>query len=115
MFWKEVKQQRKEGGKREEMVKDQDGQMLTGEEEVIRRWAEHFKELLNFNDDQETGVTPVAFEEGALRGMRVGGNGRGRYPSGVCQAGGRGNSRVANWVAEHVLMLERYQPIGGSQ
>ena len=46
------------------------------------------KELLNFNDDQEVRVTPVAFEEGALRGMRVGGNGRGRYPSGVCQAGG---------------------------
>ena len=91
MFWKEVKQQRKEGGRREEMVKDRNGQLLTKEEEVNQRWAEHFEELLNFNDGTEARVTPVAFEgrvpllegvnrtsvtkvevEGALRCMRVG-------------------------------------------
>ena len=60
MFWKEVKQQRKEGGKREEMVKDRNGQLLTKEEEVNQRWAEHFEELLNFNDGMKTRVTPVA-------------------------------------------------------
>ena len=57
MFWKEVKQQRKEGGKREEMVKDRNGQLLTKEEEVNQRWAEHFEELLNFNNGTEARVT----------------------------------------------------------
>ena len=67
MFWKEVKQLRKEGGKKEERVKDRNGQMLNGEEEVNRRWAEHFEELLNFDDNREARITAVAFEGGAPR------------------------------------------------
>ena len=67
MFWKEVKQQRKEGGKREETVKDRNGQLLTKEEEVNHRWAEHFEELLNFDDRTEARVTPVPFGGGAPR------------------------------------------------
>ena len=66
MFWKEVKQQKK-GGRREEMVKDRNGQLLTKEEEVNRRWAEHIEELLIFNDETEAKVIPVAFGEGAPR------------------------------------------------
>ena len=34
MFWKEIKQQRKEGGRREETVKDWNGQLLTKEDKV---------------------------------------------------------------------------------
>ena len=34
------------------MVKDRNGQMLTREEELNRKWAEHFEELLNFNNDK---------------------------------------------------------------
>ena len=67
MFWKEVKQQRKEGGKREETVKDRNGQLLTKEDEVNRRWVEHFEELLNFNDGTVASVTPVILGGGVPR------------------------------------------------
>ena len=67
MFWKEVKNMRKEGGKKEETVKDVNGQMLTEEGAVNRRWAEHFEELLNFEDDREARITAVAFEQGVPR------------------------------------------------
>ena len=67
MFWKEVKQMRREGGKKEETVKDANGQMLTEEGAVNRRWAEHFRELLNFQDDREARITAVAFEQGVPR------------------------------------------------
>ena len=67
MFWKEVKQLRKEGSRREESVKDANGQLLTEEGAVHRRWAEHFEGLLNFEDDREARITAIAFEQGVPR------------------------------------------------
>ena len=67
MFWKEVKQLRKEGGRREETVKDLNGQMLTEGEAVQKRWVEHFEELLNYEDNREARITAVAFEQGVPR------------------------------------------------
>ena len=67
MFWKEVKQLRKEGGRKEETVKDVNGQLLTEERAVNRRWAEHFEGLLNFEDDREARITAIAFEQGVPR------------------------------------------------
>ena len=67
MFWKEVKQLRKEGGKKEETVKDLNGQMLTEGEAVNKRWVEHFEELLNYEDNREARITAVAFEQGVPR------------------------------------------------
>ena len=40
MFWNEVEQQRKEGGRREERVKNRNSQLLTEEEELNKRWEE---------------------------------------------------------------------------
>ena len=71
MFWKEVKELRGEGGKREETVRDLNGQMLTEREAVNRRWAEHFRELLNHEDNREARITAVAFEQGAPRMGRM--------------------------------------------
>ena len=42
------------------------GQMLTEEEAVNRRWAEHF-ELLNFEDNRAARITAVAFNHGVPR------------------------------------------------
>ena len=49
------------------MVKDRNGQLLTKEDEVNKRWAEHFEDLLNFNDGTEATVTPVILGGGAPR------------------------------------------------
>ena len=45
MFWKEVKRVRKGEQKREEMVKDVNGQILRDGVEVRRRWSEWFRSL----------------------------------------------------------------------
>ena len=41
MFWKEVKRVRKDEQGREEMAKDDNGQILRDGVEVRRRWAEY--------------------------------------------------------------------------
>ena len=57
-FWKEVKRIRKGGSRMEETVKDVSGQMLKGND-VRKRWAEYFGELLNVEEDREANIVAV--------------------------------------------------------
>ena len=59
MFWKEVKRVRKGESKREETVKDENGQLLVEGGAVRKRWAEYFKRLLNVEDDREAKIVAV--------------------------------------------------------
>ena len=54
-FWKEV---RKGGSRTEETVNDVNGRLLRGNE-VRKRWAEYFEELLNVQEDREADIVAV--------------------------------------------------------
>ena len=54
-FWKEV---RKGGSRTEETVKDVNGRLLRGNE-VRKRWAEYFEELLNVQEGREADIVAV--------------------------------------------------------
>ena len=58
MFWKEVKRARKGEQARDERVKDVNGQILREGIEV-RRWAEHFKQVLNVEDVRKANINVV--------------------------------------------------------
>ena len=57
-FWKEVKRVRKGGSRMEETVKDVNGRMLKGND-VRKRWADYFEELLNVEEDREATIVTV--------------------------------------------------------
>ena len=57
-FWKEVKRVRKGGSRMEETVKDVNGRMLKGND-VRKRWADYFGELLNVVEDREAEIVAV--------------------------------------------------------
>ena len=59
MFWKEVNRVRKGEQARDEMVKEVNGQILYDGEEVRRRWAEYFEQVLNMADIREADVYVV--------------------------------------------------------
>jgi len=59
VFWKEVKRIRKEESGREEKVKDKNGKLLVCGNEVKKRWAEYFEELLNVDDEREANVVAI--------------------------------------------------------
>ena len=54
-FWEEV---RKDGLRTEETVQDVNGRLLRGNE-VRKRWAEYFEELLNVQKDREADIVAV--------------------------------------------------------
>ena len=49
---------RKGGSRTEETVKDVNGRLLNGNE-VRKRWAEYFEELLNVKEDREADIVAV--------------------------------------------------------
>ena len=59
MFWKEVKRVRKNEAGREERVKDRNGKLLVECQDVRKRWAEYFCELLNVEDGREAKIVQV--------------------------------------------------------
>uniref|UniRef100_A0A0L8IBF7 Uncharacterized protein n=1 Tax=Octopus bimaculoides TaxID=37653 RepID=A0A0L8IBF7_OCTBM len=63
MFWKEVQRVRKVVGGREEKVKDVNGNLLKGSEDVKRKWAEYFRELLNVEDIRKASIVSVGEEK----------------------------------------------------
>ncbi|MCP4254321.1 MAG: hypothetical protein GY775_13120, partial [Candidatus Scalindua sp.] len=64
MFWKEVKRVRKGETGSEKRVKDLNGQLLVESEDVGKRWAEYFDELLNVEDEREVRIVAVGGERG---------------------------------------------------
>ena len=50
---------RKDGSRTEETVKDVNGRLFRGNE-VRKRWAEYFEELLNVQEDREADIVAVA-------------------------------------------------------
>lgn len=59
MFWKEVKRVKRGESRREEAVKDENGQLLVEGGAVRRRWAEYFEGLLNVEDGREARIEAV--------------------------------------------------------
>ena len=59
MFWKEVKRERKDCVGRSVGIKDVNGDKLVSKEDVNKRWAEYFEELLNVQDDREAIIVGV--------------------------------------------------------
>ena len=57
-FWKEVKRVRKGGLRMEETVKDVNGWMLKGND-VRKRWADYFEELLNVEEDTDAALVTM--------------------------------------------------------
>ena len=57
-FWKEVKRVRGDGSSKEETVKDENGQLVKGDE-ARKRWAGYFESLLNVEDDREADVVAI--------------------------------------------------------
>ena len=41
------------------LIKDRDGNVITSEESVLRRWKEYFEELLNDKNEREHRKEPV--------------------------------------------------------
>ncbi|MCP4255879.1 MAG: hypothetical protein GY775_21255 [Candidatus Scalindua sp.] len=64
MFWKEVKRVRKGETGSEKRVKDLNGQLLVESEDVGKRWAEYFDEILNVEDEREVRIVAVGGERG---------------------------------------------------
>ena len=56
MFWREVKRVRKGEQARDEIVKDVNGQILQDGDEVKRRWAEFFEQVLHVEDVREAKI-----------------------------------------------------------
>ena len=54
-----MKRVRKGESKREETVKDENGQLLVEGGAVRKRWAEYFERLLNVEDDREAKIVAV--------------------------------------------------------
>jgi len=50
-------------GRTERLVKDKDGSVLMGVDKQLRRWAEHFEELLNRLAQANTPDIPTAEED----------------------------------------------------
>ena len=59
MFWKELKRVRKGESGSESRIKDGSGRLLVEEEEIKKRWAEYFEELLNVWDEREANIVAV--------------------------------------------------------
>ena len=59
MFWKELKEVRKGESRREEAVKDENGQVLVERDAVKRRWVGYFGGLLNVQDEREAVIVAV--------------------------------------------------------
>ena len=59
MFWKKVRQVRKGEQPRDKMVKNLNGQIFRDCEEVRKRWAEYFVQVLNVADDREANIDVV--------------------------------------------------------
>ena len=59
MFWKEVNRVRKGESKKEECVKDVNGEVLTEREQVLGRWGEYFGNLLNVTDERKAEIAVV--------------------------------------------------------
>ena len=57
-FLKEVGRVRKGGPRTEETVKDVNGRLLRGND-VRKRWAEYFEELVNVQEDREADIVAV--------------------------------------------------------
>jgi hypothetical protein len=57
MFWKSVNSRRKPQEKLEIVVKDTIGEILNENEQVVERWSEYFKSLLNVEDDRRAELT----------------------------------------------------------
>ena len=57
MFWKEVNEARKANEIISESVKDKNGRVVSGKEDVRNRWKEYFGELLNVEDDRVAELT----------------------------------------------------------
>ena len=79
MFWKEIKQVKKGEQVRDEMVKDDNGQILRDGVEVRRRWAEYFEHFPNVADAREANINvdgnwwmQVLGDLNIFRGSRVG-------------------------------------------
>ena len=68
MFWKEVKRVRKGERKKEECVKDVNGEVLVERERVLGRWGEYFENLLNVEDGRQAEIAAV--ERGRMPRMR---------------------------------------------
>ena len=67
MFWKEVNRVRKGEGKRSNAVKSEQGDLIHDSVNVVDRWKEYFKELLNVQDDRQANISVVgAMQLGAL-------------------------------------------------
>ena len=59
MFWKEVKRVRKGESKKEECVKDVNGEVLSERKRVLGRWGEYFGNLLNVLDERKADIAAV--------------------------------------------------------
>ena len=59
MFWKEMKRIRKGESKKEECVKDVNGEVLSERRRVLGRWGEYFGSLLNATDEREAEIAVV--------------------------------------------------------
>ena len=59
MFWKEVKRARKGESKKEECVKDVNGEVLSERRRVLARWGEYFGNLLNVADERRPEIAAV--------------------------------------------------------
>ena len=69
-FWKEVRRVRKGGSRTEETMKDVNGWLLKGNE-VKKRWAEYFEELLNVQEDRVADIVTMGEGgSGASNGRR---------------------------------------------
>ena len=53
MFWKEVNSARRKNENLEIKIKDENGNMLTKEQQVRRRWSDYFDKLLNDSEERE--------------------------------------------------------------
>ena len=62
MYWKEVNGVRKQKEGIEMRVKDKTGKILLEEQKVLKRWSEHFDQLLNVSDEREAQVNAVGLE-----------------------------------------------------
>ena len=59
MFWKEVKRIRKGESKKEECVKDINGEVLSERKQVLGRWGEYFEGLLNVTEERRAEIAAV--------------------------------------------------------
>ena len=75
LFWKEVSNVK--GGKVEScsIIKEGNGRLAQGEDEVRKIWKEYFEDLYNINTQEEVAVHMCSFDEiqkGYFRGEPIG-------------------------------------------